>query len=161
MQVVPYAVGQSEGTVVFWEDNAEIGVAWPRKAQVIDEIRWGMGSMNQEECLILYLFAGKQVAELYLPEQLPTTPNESIEIWRLVCAWRPELIKLRYGTTPLDSDKEVTFLLPTREGDDIVDTLRRFRDVTAEAESTTEAAAHAEFLGRVDACLDEVADRAR
>jgi hypothetical protein len=132
MQIIPLAVGQSDGAIVFWEDNAEIGVAWPRTVQVIDEVKWGVGSINQEECLVLYLFSEHQAAEIYLPEVLPTTPSDSIEIWRVLCEWDPDMLKVRYGDTPMKSENEVTFLLPAVEGESLVEKLRTFRDMAVQ-----------------------------
>ncbi|QQE77220.1 hypothetical protein [Alicyclobacillus sp. SO9] len=167
MKIVPDAVGQSDGALVFWEETPEIGTKWPLSANVVDEIRWGVGSLEQEDCLVLYLFSKQEVAELYLPEQLPTSPDEAVEVWKVLCAWRPELIKVRYGSSPADTNKQVTFLLPASEGEDIVDKLRLFKDAALPATSQAEPAGGKadssmpkELLLRVASCLEETAQSA-
>ncbi|KPV45263.1 hypothetical protein [Alicyclobacillus ferrooxydans] len=124
MQVVPSAVGQSDGVIVFWDDNPEIGVAWPRPVQVVDSIEWGIGSVNEEECLVLYMFVDGQSLELYMLPELPTNATQVLDVVKLVCDWDPNMVKVRYGESPGDKTHEVLFLLPKSEDAGVVAKLR-------------------------------------
>ncbi len=123
-EFVPVAVGQSDGVIVLWEGVPEIGVAFPRTVQVIEEVQCGIGMINGEQCLILYLFAGDSYLQVYLKQFLPTSPDEVIDGWELLCAWNPNMLKVRYGDSPRNKDKEVTFLLPAGEGEQLIDQLK-------------------------------------
>ncbi len=123
MEYVPVAIGQSEGVPVFWEGIPEIGVVFPRSVQLIEEIHCGTGMMNYEHCLILYLFAGEVVLQMYLKQFLPTSPDEVVDGWEILCAWNPDVLKVRYGDSPMNKDKEITLLLPGKEGERITDKL--------------------------------------
>ncbi|MCY0876136.1 MAG: hypothetical protein OWT28_07710 [Firmicutes bacterium] len=127
MNIIPSALGESAETLVLWDDCPEIGIALPRSPQLITELQWGAGTLDEgTQCLILYLFFGEDIAEVYLPEVLPTAPEQSVAVWDLLLRRDPEVLKLRYGTSPLARDSEVTLLLPSREGERLADRLRAF-----------------------------------
>lgn len=126
VQIIPAAVGQSDGAIVFWDDNPDIGMVLPRAVQLISEVQWGTGALDGQDCLVLYLFAGEQSVELYIPERLPTTPVDWLDVWELLCAWSPEVLKIRYGSSPADGNRELTLLLPKEEGEGPLDKLRLF-----------------------------------
>jgi hypothetical protein len=156
VEIVPSAVGQSEGVIVFWDGHPEIGVAWPRPLQMIDEVQWGIGSLNQQECLVLYLFTEQQSIELYLLEQLPTSPTEDLDVFALLCEWKPKVLKIRYGDSPVDREREITFLLPQGEGEGVLEKLRELTTRTLETESGqpgTVDKAHLAIIRRLDECL--------
>ena len=81
----------------------------------MDSIEWGIGSVNQEECLVFYLFASGQSLEVYLLPELPTRANEVLDVVRLVCDWDLSMMKVRYGQSPGDKAHEILFLLPKEE----------------------------------------------
>lgn len=126
MQMIPLAIGQSDGVLVLWEDNPEIGLVFPRGTEVIQQVEWGAGTLGQDDCLILYLFIGSQAVELYLPQRLPTTPEQELDIWLSICNWQPDTLKLRYGRTPSDREREVLLLLPKGPGEKLIDKLSEF-----------------------------------
>ncbi|QSO46347.1 hypothetical protein [Alicyclobacillus mengziensis] len=158
MEIVPSAVGQSEGVVVFWDHHPEIGVAWPRPLQLIDELKWGIGSLNQRKCLVLYLFTGEQSIELYLLEELPTSPTENVDVFALLCEWRPQVLKIRFGDSPIDREREVTFLLPQGDGQGMMDKLQELTTWTLDAEASkpgTVDMGHLSVIRRLDECLSQ------
>jgi hypothetical protein len=126
VEVMARAVGQSAGVIVFWDDNPDIGMAWPRAVQMIPEVQWGTGTLDGADCLVLYLFAGDQSLELYVPETLPTTPALWLDVWELLITREPDILKIRYGGSPADGNREVTFLLPKETGESPMDKLRLF-----------------------------------
>ena len=152
MQILPDAVGQSDGQIVFWDENPEIGAALPRPVQMISEVQWGAGLLDGEDCLILYLFLGEQALELYLPQTLPTAPAESLDVWALLWAWAPRMLKVRYGRSPADREREVVLLLPEADGERLSDALRAFAErADAGRESGEAALPNGEFLRRLRA----------
>lgn len=126
MQIIPNAVGQADGVLVFWDESPEFGVAFPRQNQIIHEVRFGAGTLNHEDCLILYMFMGDQSVELYLPQMMETAPETTLDVWQLICKWKPDLLKVRYGSSPIDREKEVTLLLPKRDAEGLIDKLKEF-----------------------------------
>ncbi|KUO96961.1 hypothetical protein [Ferroacidibacillus organovorans] len=130
MQVIPAAVGQSDGLLVFWDDQPELGLLFPRSVEVVADVRFGAGRLFDRDCLILYLFIGEQTVEIYLPESLPTRFEQTASVWAFLCAWDPEALKIRYGETPADRSKESMLLLPKLEGERLLDRLRQFVTLT-------------------------------
>jgi len=129
MQLIPAALGEIDDTLVIWDDCPDIGIALPRATQVIASLEWGAGTLDEgEECLILYVFFGEDHLEIYLSESLPTAPDLDVAVWSLLLRRDPEVLKVRYGTTPAAREQEVTLLLPTREGDRLADRLRMFAE---------------------------------
>lgn len=161
MEIVPIAIGESDGALVLWEPRPDIGIALPRAAQVIGEAHWGAGEHADEPCLILYAFFGEQSLELVLPEYLPTTPERQVDAWGCVLARDPELIKIRYGEQPNDRDKECVLLFPAQSEDRLAISLRAFARRLAQAdEARGEGEASGPGLGglselylRVSACI--------
>ena len=138
MQIIPVALGQSEGVITLWDDNRDIAMALPRETQFISELQWGAGVLDDDPCLILYLFVGQQTIELYLPEHLPTTPEQQVAVWQTIMQWRPEVLRVRYGESPLARQHEVTFLLPKEEGETAADKLQAFVKQLEASESDRE-----------------------
>ncbi len=138
MQIIPVALGQSEGVITLWDDNRDIAMALPRETQFISELQWGAGVLDDDPCLILYLFIGQQTIELYLPEHLPTTPEQQVAVWQTIMQWRPEVLRVRYGESPLARQHEVTFLLPKEEGETAADKLQAFVKQLEASESDRE-----------------------
>ncbi len=138
MQIIPVALGQSEGVITLWDDNRDIAMALPRETQFISELQWGAGVLDDDPCLILYLFVGQQTIELYLPEHLPTTPEQQVAVWQTIMQWRPEVLRVRYGESPLAREHEVTFLLPKEAGETVADKLQAFVKQLEESESDRE-----------------------
>lgn len=138
MQIIPVALGQSEGVITIWDDNRDIAMALPRETQFISELQWGAGVLDDDPCLILYLFVGQQTIELYLPEHLPTTPEQQVAVWRTIVHWKPEVLRVRYGESPLARQYEVTLLLPKEEGETVADKLQAFVKQLEESESDRE-----------------------
>lgn len=156
MEIIPAAVGQSDGVIVFWDNNPEISVAWPRPLQVIEETQWGISSLDNADCLVLYMFAQGGSIELYLKEQLPTTPTNELDVWALLCDWNPNVLKIRYADTPVDGQHEITFLLPQGDGQSLVDRLEAFRELTLATDegNGTVVERHRTLFGRLDAFLN-------
>ncbi|MHB1629741.1 MAG: hypothetical protein ACYCVB_15475 [Bacilli bacterium] len=138
MQIIPAALGQSEGVITLWDDNRDIAMALPRETQFISELQWGAGVLDDDPCLILYLFVGRQTIELYLPERLPTAPEQQVAVWQTILQWRPEVLRVRYGESPLARQYEVTFLLPKEEGETAADKLQAFVKQLEASESDRE-----------------------
>lgn len=126
MQLIPIALGQSDEALVLWDEYPELSVAFTRNTQTISLLNWGAGDLDGEPCLILYLFAGEQALEILLSETLRTSPESKIEAWSTLWNWKPDLLKIRYGPTPIDKESEVTFLLPKTEGETLIDKLTEF-----------------------------------
>jgi|GEM_PF-5194721 len=126
MQIIPVALGQSEGVITLWDDNRDIAMALPRETQFISELQWGAGVLDDEPCLILYLFVGGQTIELYLPEHLPTTPEQEVAVWQTIVQWKPDVLRVRYGESPAARQYEVTLLFPKEEGETVADKLHTF-----------------------------------
>ena len=156
MQIIPNAVGQSEELLVFWDENPETGIALPRAVQMITGLQWGLGALDHDDCLILYLFSGEQAVELYLPQRLPTTQEQDVDVWDLLWTWNPQVFKIRYGSSPLDRAKEVTVLLPKGEGESVRDRLRDFVKLTDNPSEYGELAGiHGELLARLQTYVSE------
>lgn len=132
MQIAPRAVGQSSDLIVFWDDNPDVGVLLPRTTQVVSELSFGFGMYEEAPCLVVYLFIAEQALEFVLPRVLPTSPQQSIDVWHLLANWRSDVWKLRYGDNVIDDDREVTLLLPTAGGASLLDKLRLFVEQSAE-----------------------------
>ncbi len=126
MQILPLAVGQSSDLIVFWDDNPGVGVQLPRPTQVVSEVSFGFGFFEETPCLVAYLFIADHVLEFVLPRLLPTSPEQSIDVWHLLANWRSDVWKLRYGESVVDHEREVTLLLPTGPGASVLDKLRLF-----------------------------------
>lgn len=126
MNIIPAALGITQDVLTFWDDCIEIGIALPRTVQLVSEVNFGAGELNETPCLILYLFFGEDTVELYLPEQLPTSPTEHTSVWYTLFSREPDVLKIRYGTHPSEEDKEVTLLLPKAEGERMIERLRLF-----------------------------------
>lgn len=126
MQILPQAVGQSSDLIVFWDDNPGVGVQLPRPTQVVSEVSFGFGFFEETPCLVAYLFIGEHVLEFVLPRMLPTSPQQSIDVWHLLANWRSDVWKLRYGESVIDHEREVTLLLPTDAGASVLEKLRSF-----------------------------------
>ncbi len=160
MQVIPAAVGQSDGLLVFWDDQPELGLLFPRSAEVVADVRFGAGRLDSNDCLILYLFIGEQTVELYLPETLPTRFDQTAAVWVLLCAWDPQALKIRYGETPGDRSKESMLLLPKLEGERLLDRLRQFvAQSKGQAESDVSGDAAPEWIDRLQELLSEIEHR--
>lgn len=126
LEVIPRAIGQSSGTLVLWDDNPEVGVFLPRATQLVSELNWGFGSLGQNPCLILYMFVAEQPVEFVLPRTLPTAPDQYVDVWHLFVTWPTDVLKLRYGDRLIDRAREVSLLLPTIEGENLIDKLTLF-----------------------------------
>lgn len=124
MQIIPRALGQTEETLVFWDDLAEIGVALPRPTQVIDEITVGLGVLENAPSLIVYASYGEQTLEVHLPRELPTSLEAQVDVWEVLWKWRPAVMRLRYGESPAQRDREVTLLLPKAPGESLAEKMR-------------------------------------
>jgi hypothetical protein len=164
VEIVPIAIGESDGALVLWEPRPDIGIALPRAAQVIGEAHWGAGEHGDEPCLILYAFFGEQALELVLPQQLPTTPERQVDAWGCVLRRDPELIKIRYGEHPGDREKECVLLFPAQAEQRLATTLRGFAHRLAEAgaagasdgaSASGSTAALSELYSRVSDCIAE------
>lgn len=128
MQIIPNAIGQSSQTLVFWDDDPELGVALPRATQLVSELSWGFGTIQETPCLVLYLFIADQTLEMVLPRMLPTSLDANVDVWRLLIDWHADVLKLRYGNSPVDREREITLLLPTTESENLIDRLRLFTE---------------------------------
>lgn len=162
MQWIPLAIGQSEQTLILWEPTPEIAVAFPRSLQTVSEVKWGAGTLDDESCLILYLFVGLQALEIYLPEQLPTSPQNEIAVWSTIWEWKPTLLKMRYGFSPINKSDEITFLLPKYAGESIND--KYFEFVNLMRKQMREGALDQrgiELLERLSFVHDEISQEAR
>lgn len=126
MRVIPRAVGQSDGALVLWQDSAELADCFTQTSEVVTEVRWGIGVLDEDACLILYLFRATETLEVYLPQALPTSPQAQIDVWKTIYRWQPQVVKLRYGHSPAMRDGETTFLLPTQNGETAVEKLQAF-----------------------------------
>ncbi len=124
MQIVPRALGQVEGTLVFWDDLAEIGIALPRPTQVIDELTVGLGALLGEPSLIVYASYGEQTLEIHLPRELPTSPEAKVDVWEAIWKRRPDVIRLRYGESPLQREREAVLLFPGTPGESLAEKMR-------------------------------------
>ena len=124
MQIIPRALGQTEGALVFWDDLAEIGVALPRPTQVIDELSVGLGVLEGAPSLIVYASYGGQTLEVHLPRELPTSVEAAVDVWEVLWKWRPDVLRLRYGESPTQREREVTLLLPKAPGESLAEKMR-------------------------------------
>lgn len=163
MNIIPSALGESGNTLVLWDDCPDIGVALPRSPQLISELQWGAGSLEEgQHCLILYLFFGEDTAQVYLPEELPTSPTDSVAVWSVFLRRDPELLKVRYGPSPLDADAEITLLLPNREGERLADRLRAFIERLATEQAAVQTnTAITTLCQRLSVILEESVDAPR
>lgn len=126
MRVIPRAVGQTDGALVLWQDSAELADCLTQTSEVVTEVRWGIGILDEDACLILYLFRATETLEVYLPQTLPTSPEDQIDVWKTVYRWQPQVLKMRYGHSPVTRDYETTLLLPTQSGETTVEKLQAF-----------------------------------
>ncbi|PWI56988.1 hypothetical protein [Sulfoacidibacillus thermotolerans] len=126
MQIIPLALGQTDGAITLWDENPELALVFPRPLQFISELAFGLGTLDEQPCLILYLFVAEQAIEVYLPESLPTNPEQEVDVWYTLLTWRPDMLKIRYGNSPLDQEHEVTLLFPKEEEETLAEKLTSF-----------------------------------
>ncbi|MDP9727648.1 hypothetical protein J2S04_000575 [Alicyclobacillus tengchongensis] len=138
MQFIPKALGQSNDLLTFWDHLPEMAILLPRPLQVVSEIQWGIGELDRQPCLILYLFVGEDTLELLLPRELPTSPHEQVDVWELLISWRTDCVKLRYGESPLHAEQEVTLFLPASESEALLSQLYLFVQKSLTLSSTKE-----------------------
>lgn len=158
MQVIPLALGQVENTIVLWDEQPELGVALPRPVQVVDEVRFGTGTLGDEWCLILYLFIGEQTIEVFLPEHLPTSPEAEVEVWHVLCRFDPDSFRVRYGASAGDARKEVLLLCPKAPGERLSDKLEEFY-IQSKGLADAEDEVLANVFGRLEEALAELPTR--
>jgi len=130
MRIIPLGLGQSDGTLVFWDNHPEIEAYFNKATEAISEVRWGAGALEEQPFLVLYLFTSTQAVEMYLPETLPTSVDTKIPVWATILNWKPQVLKVRYGNLPTDGEHEVTLLLPKGPGELCMDKLDDFVRLT-------------------------------
>lgn len=150
MKVIPVAMGQSEDTLVLWDDNPELEEKLKQSSQVVNELKWGIGALEQDPCLVLYLFTPGDTFEVYLPAALPTSPEEEIDVWSTLWDKNPELLKLRYGVSPIDRSRELTLLLPKATGETLLVKLKEFVFQTKKQGTQGLPPLYEELLGRLE-----------
>lgn len=157
MQIIPLALGQSDGAITLWDENAELAIVFPRPIQFISDIAWGLGHLDDQPCLILYLFIGDQAVELYFPEQLPTSPEHQVDTWQTLFNWQPEVIKVRYGESPVDKNHEVMLLFPKEEGETLMEKLTAFILQAKQTLDSDHDEIHGQIVEKLSSLLREVA----
>lgn len=150
MKVIPVAIGQSDDTLVLWDDNPELSEKLSQKTLVVSELKWGVGVLDKDPCLILYLFLSGESFEVYLPAALPTSPNEEVDVWSTLWDWNPEILKLRYGVSPVDKEQEVTLLLPKATGETLMVKLKEFIFLTKKQNTKAMPPLYEELLERLE-----------
>lgn len=150
MKVIPVAIGQSDETLVLWDDNPELAETFQQRTQVVSELKWGIGVLEKDPCLILYMFLPKGSLEVYLPAALPTSPNEEIDVWETLWEWNPEVLKLRYGSSPTDREQEATLLLPKATGETLMVKLQEFVFQTKKQNKQGLPPLYEELIGRLE-----------
>ncbi len=154
MQIIPLALGQSDHAITLWDENPELSIVFPRPLQFVSELAWGLGTLDDLPCLILYLFIAEHTVELYLPEKLPTKPDEKVDVWQTILSWRPDLLKVRYGDSPVDKEHEVTLLFPKEEEESLITKLTSF--ILQTKEKVSDDYGQAEAIDRLTHVLREV-----
>ena len=87
MRVIPRAAGQSDGALVLWQDSAELADLSAQTSEVVTEVRWGIGILDEDACLILYLFRATETLGGLSSAGPAYLSQAQIDVWKTIYRW--------------------------------------------------------------------------